>query len=571
MNFNIRDNINDLLSKIDIVEVISEFISLKRSSNNYVANCPFHNDKTPSFYINVEKKYYHCFGCLSHGDVIQFIINYKNMSFFESINFLCDKIGYNIQIKNKFFYDDSLNLYKSMYLFLNCVEFFVYNLKLYAHSIIYLYNRGLSDHVIDLFKLGFFPSYNDSINFFKLKNINFGQLKIIGLVSNKNNSFMFCNRIIFPIRNFKGDFVGFGGRVVNNPSSYKYINSPETFYFKKKKEFYGIWEFLLSGYSKNIIIVEGYFDVLSLVQNDIKNVVSVLGTCVSKEHIEFLFIKTKEIIFCFDGDIAGRKAVERVLDIALFYLDNNRKINIVSLDESYDPDRYIREFGRIKFLDKIYKSKNFFDYYIFLLSEKYNLYNENDKFVFEREIKKIFSKLSNDFLKKSFYISFINLYNFHSFFFIKEFEKNFKNFFHLNNVVNFNSINFLFIILICLLIYNRNFLNYFFNVDLLIKINVTGSLFLYELINILLKDKYLCFDLLCNNLSVNCFEYLKNNNFIYIFDSIPKFFVKDIFFESINLIKNFFNEKEVDNFNLKDKIKNSKLYDNFNLFNLLVY
>ncbi|QQG46817.1 MAG: DNA primase [Candidatus Azosocius agrarius] len=545
MKINISEKIDNILHKIDIVQIISEFIQLKSSGNNYVANCPFHNDKNPSFYINVDKKYYHCFGCLSHGDSIQFIINYKNLSFIEAVKFLCDKVGHNVNVDKYFFKNNSLNLYKYVYLLNDAVEFFIYNLKINEIATLYLYNRGLNDEIINLFKIGFAASISESISFFKLKGYKIYDLKNVGLISsNDTNFFMFFNRIVFPIKNFKGDFIGFGGRCISDVHDRKYINSPETFIFKKKKEFYGIWETLSYGnYNKTIIVVEGYFDVLLLFQNDIKNVVATLGTAISKNHIDFLFTKTKEIIFCFDGDDSGRKAIERAVSISLLSISECKKISVVFLDIGYDPDSYIRIFGKMKFLEKFSKTQDVFDYYIYLLYEKYNLYKKDDKIIFNNELKNLFYKFPNDFLKKNYYQRIIKLYGSANLFLLYEFDKYFNK--NINFNININDINFIFFILIFLLIFNRNFINYLTHIDFLLEFNINGALFLYNLINIILKDKYLYFDDVKNIMSKDFVNYLTYGYSMKVVDSVSKFFVKDIFFESINIIKNLFYESKI--------------------------
>ena len=340
------------------------------------------------------------------------------------------------------------------------------------------------------------------------------------------------------------------------------------FFLKKKKELYGIWEALSSfNYIKNIIFVEGYFDVLLLVQNDIKNVVATLGTSINKDHIDFLFTKTNEIIFCFDGDDAGKKASKKVFDICLCIINEYKKISIVFLEDGYDPDSYIRKFGKIKFLDKLCKAKDLFDYYISFLYDKYNFDHNFDNIVFYNEIKNFFDKLSNKFLKSVYYNRIINLYSDIDFSFLNENDFS-KNFFS-DKLFNLNNLNFLFVVIIFILICNRNFVNHFMNIDFLLKINISGGMFLYEIINIFLKDKYLNFNEISFCFSENFIFYLKNYDFIKIIDSIPKFFLKNVFFESFGIIVNLFYEKE--NFSsiiLNFDIKKLNMFNVFKILNL---
>ncbi|GAB4262026.1 MAG: DNA primase [Methylomicrobium sp.] len=357
-----QDFINDLLLRVDIVDLIDSHIPLKKTGVNFVARCPFHSEKTPSFSVNRKKQFYYCFGCGASGNAISFLMDYNHLNFVEAVEDLASFVGLPVPRESfkasdqAFKADDLSRLYQLME---QVAEFYVEQLKHGKEAIKaveYLKNRQVSDAVAQEYKLGYAPEgWNVLASRYDSK-----LLAEAGLLVAKEGSDgydRFRGRVMFPIRDKRGRVVGFGARVLDD-SVPKYLNSPETPLFSKGNEVYGLYELLQrEGRPESILIVEGYMDVVALAQHGIGFAVATLGTATSKAHLELLFRFSPELVFCFDGDKAGQEAAWRAMDASFSCLKDGRRIKIMALPEGHDPDSLIREEGRAEFMQRIDSSQ----------------------------------------------------------------------------------------------------------------------------------------------------------------------------------------------------------------------
>ncbi|AZP36180.1 DNA primase [Candidatus Annandia adelgestsuga] len=381
-----RKFIKNLVSRTDINNFIGQYIKLKKKNKYYYSLCPFHTENTPSFIVNNDKQFYYCFGCNEHGNVIDFLMKYNGLDFLKSIKELALFNGYkDIPIKkNKIIYKYN---FKNLYKLINNVNKF-YKKNLYKkHNFIaynYLKNRKLDKNIIDFFEIGFSSNGNNITNFFtKNKNNNLEYLKILGLIKKHNNKKFidfFRNRIIFPIKNINGQIVGFGGRTVNNTFP-KYINTSDNFIFSKKNNLYGLYEmYKLCKNFKNIILVEGYIDVLTLFQFGFYNTISTLGNNINKIQIKMLFNNSKHIICCYDGDQSGLNAAWNMLKLSLSYMKEGYQLKFVFLPKGEDPDSFIKKYGVICFKKILKKSESLSVFFFKMLMLKIN-YNSIENLI----------------------------------------------------------------------------------------------------------------------------------------------------------------------------------------------
>ena len=306
--------IQELLNRIDVVDVIDKRVTLKKAGANYVACCPFHEEKTPSFTVSPSKQFYHCFGCGEHGSAISFLIEYEGLTFIEAINELANSIGLKVPNEapqKKEISNEYLNLEEVVKI---ANIFYQKKLRESSKAITYLKSRGLTGEIAKEFSIGYAPEGWQNLKI-PFKEYESEILIKAGLVvKNDNGKYYdrFRNRIMFPIFSDKGKIIGFGGRVIDPEDTPKYYNSPETPLFRKSYELYGLLASRKSIRDKGyVLVVEGYMDVVGLAQKGIKNVVATLGTATTAFHIKKLMRYTQEIIFCFDGDNAGRSAAWR--------------------------------------------------------------------------------------------------------------------------------------------------------------------------------------------------------------------------------------------------------------------
>ncbi len=345
--------IQDLLSRVDIVEVVGRHVELKKAGINHKGLCPFHGEKSPSFIVSPSRQTYHCFGCGVHGNAIGFLMEHTGAGFVEAVEDLAQQSGMQVPEDERSPEErEKAKAQKERQHTLNDVleraaRHYKTQLKKTPRAIDYLKGRGLTGEIAAQFALGYapegwralasaFPSYDDPL-------LEESGMVIAGEEDKRYDRFR--DRIMFPIRNVQGEFIGFGGRVLDKGEP-KYLNSPETPVFSKGRELYGLFEgrtgLRQRGYA---LVVEGYMDVVALAQNGFGNAVATLGTACTAEHVQKLFRFTESVVFSFDGDAAGRRAAGRALEAALPHATDTRSVKFLFLPPEHDPDSYVREFG----------------------------------------------------------------------------------------------------------------------------------------------------------------------------------------------------------------------------------
>jgi DNA primase len=349
-----QDFINELLARCDIVQLIDVRVPLRKKGKNYMACCPFHAEKTPSFTVTPEKQFYYCFGCSAGGNALSFLMDYERLTFPEAVECLAEQVGLKVPHQEQRIVAKSSSAMQLYPLLDKVAEFYEKQLRLAPIAIDYLKQRGISGQLAKKFGLGYAPAAWDHL--FKAFNDPEALLAaglLIKKAEGKGFYDRFRDRIIFPIRDKRGRVLGFGGRILSQGEP-KYLNSPETTLFHKSKELYGLYELCHeSRQCKYVIVVEGYMDVLALFQVGLPFAVATLGTASSSDQILRLFSITQEVIFCFDGDEAGKKAAWRVLEISLTLLQDGISLRFLILPEGEDPDSFIRKKGRDAFISAL--------------------------------------------------------------------------------------------------------------------------------------------------------------------------------------------------------------------------
>ena len=353
------DFIQELLARVDIVDVINTSVPLAKSGREYKACCPFHNEKTPSFFVNPAKQFYHCFGCGESGTAISFLMKYRNLQFRETIEELASIAGMEIPV-DRSRRPSSGDFERLLELMTQVQSAYKHELHRGEHSSSprdYLKSREITREAALKFGIGYAPDRWD----FLLKK--FGRtaqdcklLEKAGLVTSKEKGKFydrFRDRLMFPITDRRGRVIGFGGRIIGSGEP-KYLNSPETLLFKKSNELFGLHEALTAiKQAGKVLVVEGYTDVVALFQSGVENVVATLGTATTPFHVRALFQTAPEIVFCFDGDAAGRTAAWRAMESVLPVMYGGKLVSFVFLPQGHDPDSMIREEGKEKFLERI--------------------------------------------------------------------------------------------------------------------------------------------------------------------------------------------------------------------------
>jgi len=355
------DILNEIKMRLDIIDVISEYVNLKRAGANFKGLCPFHQEKTPSFTVSPSKQFYYCFGCGESGDIVTFVKKIENLSFHEAIERLAKKAGIEYR------YGDTGNRSRQSFMLSILKEaevFFRDNLQKDKDAMDYLkLKRGLTEESINKFALGFAPKAWDSLmDYLKTRGFTETNMKEVGLISysEKGSYDLFRNRIIFPIHNLQGEVIGFGGRVMDDTLP-KYINSPETALFKKGENLYGLFQaredIKREGYA---IITEGYLDVIMCHQNGFTNVIAPLGTALTERQVVILKRLTERILLLYDGDSAGITAAKRAIPILL---GQSIRPLIVLIPDGEDPDSFLRKGSRAQLSDLLQEPLDLIEFY----------------------------------------------------------------------------------------------------------------------------------------------------------------------------------------------------------------
>ena len=373
--------IDHLLTRVDIIDIISSRITLKKTGRNYSALCPFHQEKSPSFSVNPNKQFYYCFGCGASGNAISFLVNYGQMAFPEAVEYLANQNGIEMPQRNSHRIE-TLKQQQPLYTITEkATQYYtdhLQNIKPNHLVISYLKKRGLNKDTCQTFRLGYAPhGWNHLKKHFEGTEYTTQQLITAGLLiqneDTKNIYDRFRNRIIFPIRDQRGRYIGFGGRVLDNEKP-KYLNSPESPIFFKGNELYGLYEAKQNRQLKQLIVVEGYMDVISLAQHGITHSVATLGTSTTEAHIKSLFRAVNDVVFCFDGDDAGTKAAWKALEATLPHKEDHNLARFLFLPKGEDPDTVIQKQGANNFLELIHKESMSLDGLLFKhLEEGLNL------------------------------------------------------------------------------------------------------------------------------------------------------------------------------------------------------
>ncbi|HZM47979.1 MAG TPA: DNA primase [Burkholderiales bacterium] len=344
--------VQELLGRVDIVDVVDRHVKLKRAGANYVACCPFHSEKTPSFTVSQTKQFYHCFGCGAHGTAIGFLIEYGGLGFVDAVKELAQSVGLKVpedrpeaRERRR---EESDDLHGVL---LKAAQYYRSRLKDSSAAIDYLKKRGLSGEIARRFGIGYAPDGWQNLAAV-FSDYDGKQLAGAGLVKSKEDGRrydVFRDRIMFPIVDVRGMVIGFGGRILETGEP-KYLNSPETPLFEKGKELYGLYQARRAlREAGRVVVVEGYMDVVALAQSGIEYAVATLGTATTPLHVQKLLRQSDEIVFCFDGDGAGRRAAWRALENALAQLQDGKQVKFLFLPEGEDPDTFVRKHGKTEF------------------------------------------------------------------------------------------------------------------------------------------------------------------------------------------------------------------------------
>jgi len=402
-----RTFIDELLTRIDIIDVIHSRVPLKKAGREYKACCPFHTEKTPSFTVSPSKQFYHCFGCGQHGSALSFLMEYEHLDFVEAIESLASDLGLDVPRQAQHHSKHKTAVVKpsgDLYSLMDEITVaYQTQLKADANARAYLAQRDLDSKVIEQFQLGYAPEQWNYLEKQFSPRYSPQQLLDTGVLiqkeESKNRYDRFRHRIMFPIRDKRGRVIGFGGRIIGDEQP-KYLNSPETALFHKGAELYGLYE--ARKYTRKLsrlIVVEGYMDVIALAQYGLSYAVATLGTATTETHIQQMFRAVPEIIFCFDADRAGLDAAWRAMENALSLLNDDREIRFLFLQTGEDPDTQIRKSSQAGFENLIDAAITLSDYMLDVLQKKYNISTREGKAHLLNDAAKLLAKLPNSLLK----------------------------------------------------------------------------------------------------------------------------------------------------------------------------
>ena len=395
--------IQDLLARVDIVDLIDSYVHLKKAGANYAACCPFHNEKSPSFTVSPTKQFYHCFGCGAHGTAIGFVMEYQGVGFVDAVKDLASRAGMQVpESEGRNLHDEKPGQTRTLLeVMARAAAYYKEQLKKSPRAIDYCKKRGLSGEIAAKFGIGYapdgwqnlqaaFPDYNAEV------------LHAAGLVIDNDSGRRydrFRDRLMIPIVNPKGDIIAFGGRIIDQGEP-KYLNSPETPLFEKGRELFGLPQARHAlRETDTAIVTEGYMDVIALAQNGVGNAVATLGTATTATHVQKLLRQVDRIVFCFDGDNAGRKAAWRALENSLEALADNKSLGFVFLPEEDDPDSFIRNHGKPAFDRLVAQAMPLSDFLLRELAQRCDLTSSEGKAKLIYEAKPLLLRLPTPLLR----------------------------------------------------------------------------------------------------------------------------------------------------------------------------
>ncbi|MGY3755100.1 DNA primase [Helcococcus kunzii] len=390
MGFIPEQQINDLKDRIDIVDLISEYVNLKRAGSSFKGLCPFHNEKTPSFMVNREKNNFHCFGCHEGGDAISFIMKIENLGYIDAIKFIADKLG--VVLEETEYSKDRVNR-NNKYYEINSLaaKFYFKNLLTYDFPQEYLAKRGLDKKVLNKYFLGYARNDNSLYAFLKENGFEEKDMLDLGLIGESNGRYYdkYRDRLMFPILNNKNKVIGFGGRTLID-HKIKYINSPESDIFIKGKNIYGV-NVVNRNRRNKVILVEGYMDVIALYNKGIDYALATLGTALTEDQARMIKRYSNEIFIAYDGDTAGVKATLRAIDI---FKNMDVHLGILEFPDDMDPDEYIKKYGKEAFEKLMDKATTPIDFKLNKLME-----STNNKIEFINEIIMFLSTIQGNVIR----------------------------------------------------------------------------------------------------------------------------------------------------------------------------
>ena len=402
--------IQDLLNRVDLVNVIDRLVPLKKTGSNLTACCPFHHEKSPSFSVSPTKQFYHCFGCGAHGDAISFVTKYQGLTFVDAVHQLAGEVGLQVPKDEKYTETNKpiANAAGIQDVLQKASDFYRQQLKINPKAIDYLKSRGFTGEIAAKFSLGYAPGEWQNLTpvlpDYTTKDVQDSGLTVTSEKTDKLIYDRFRDRVMFPIHNQTGVIVGFGGRILDPktaPDSPKYINSPETPLFQKGNELYGLFHAKKAIHSEDkVLVVEGYTDVVALSQHGVEYAVATLGTATTAAHINKLKRYAEEIVFCFDGDSAGRKAAWRATLNALPALTDKIRLGFLFLPDGHDPDSYVREFSKEAFELLVKNAMPLSEYIIRTLTDENPMKTAEDQIKFGNEAGPVINLIHAKFAPK---------------------------------------------------------------------------------------------------------------------------------------------------------------------------
>lgn len=383
---------------VDLVDLVSRYVELKKSGSSYMGLCPFHNEKTPSFHVHGDKGFYHCFGCGAGGDAISFLRAMEGLDFPEAVETLAER--YHIPTRQRSTKEEERQKERDRLFSINrmAARFFLEELAHAPRAFHYVNERGLSRDVLMRYGLGYAPAKGRAVTDFLMeKGVTEEELLQLNLSSKSQRDGhlfdRFRHRLMFPILDRKGRVLGFGGRVLEKGAQPKYLNSRDTPIFHKGEHLYGLHTVVKDSTREKILLVEGYMDVIGLYQGGIPYAVASLGTALTPQQAQLLHRYGKEIIICYDGDEAGQRATERAIDVLL---SQGHAPRIMTLPNGQDPDEYVGQFGILAFENEIKKAIGAIDYRILRARQHFTLETVEGKTSFLKEVTKILSRIESD-------------------------------------------------------------------------------------------------------------------------------------------------------------------------------